>query len=77
METTTVLQNYRNEEETDRDNTNALIATVYTGKNRKIEGLRGECYFSGNDDQWYFRPSGTETDNWYRVKLENLKGMVE
>lgn len=72
---TTRLQNYINEEETQRDNTDALIETTYFGANPKITGRKGQCYFAANDDMWYFRPYGS--GEWYRVRVENLKNMVE
>jgi len=47
-----------------------LIETKYNGKNTDIRGKMGEAYLNLKDNQWFFRPSGSE--EWYRVDGKNL-----
>lgn len=81
MKTQTRLQQYHNEEETQRCTDDALIRVKYVGPNKLIpQGAEVEAYFSAKDDVWYCRTPASKDlveGEWFRAKPESLKGLME
>jgi hypothetical protein len=89
MQTNTRLQNYHNEQETERNTDVATIRCPYMGHNltlrtkEQIEKRKYptvECYYSGTDDVWYARLpaiASTSASDWVRANPANLKGLME
>jgi hypothetical protein len=68
-----ILQNYVNNEQTDRQEMQVLAKLKYTGKLKHLSGKSGTGYYIASEDRWYFTPNND--NNVYRVKAENLDFM--
>jgi len=65
------LQSYSNPEEVEEQaKNNKLVDLRYIGPVKSLNGKKGKGYFINSENQWYFRPDGS--DDEYRVKTENL-----
>jgi hypothetical protein len=92
MRTQTRLEQYHNEQETERCTDAALLSAKYTGRNKIIREAADdwsedyktpvtvECYFAADDDVWYARVPATKNkpaSDWIRANVANLKGLFE
>ena len=67
----TALQSYINPEEVEEQaKDNKMVDLKYIGHLSSIKGKRGKGYFINSEDQWYFRPNGSDEE--YRVNSESL-----
>jgi hypothetical protein len=67
----TALQSYINPEEVEEQaKDNKLVDLKYVGPVKRLHGKRGKGYFINSENQWYFRPNGSNDE--YRVNTENL-----